>query len=544
MSITLNELLSAGFLPGHTVAGDAMMLRSRVTSVVAAPDVAAVASAEPCALVVFLGVDEQRVRLAIRLAARREAVGVVLRATAADLPERTREFAEASRVVLVLVDDDQPDRVVPAMDQFVRNRQPRRQRDTRRIAEREEDVLGLVANRLRTAGAEPADMLRVLGATLHTQVGLVVAGGRVIAGDLPEAALRGPGDVLERLAAGRPAPLVSSAVDGLLLAQPVQLTAELPPNLWLMAGVTDTRASRVRLISHALSLATWALVAHLAAVSIELAGRDREHLLLLSCLLDEAKRPGLQCVERASALGWRLVGWHTAVRITTRRVGVALPLTAVGALLHRHLSAQDITAVPITGDDDWTLWTTEFSRPASPGDVCDRVRRALLDAERELPGLRLCAGVGTAGEGLPGLRESLTHAREAGLLAKNRDVPCAVEQLGRDSVNRILVGHHSAGPQQQLARHLLRPITDADPTGQLVRTLSCYLDHESSATAAASALGVHRNTVLQRLDRIRLLLDIDLSDVDQRLSLHLATRLLRMNDQERRPGDVGVATAS
>jgi DNA-binding PucR family transcriptional regulator len=65
-----------------------------------------------------------------------------------------------------------------------------------------------------------------------------------------------------------------------------------------------------------------------------------------------------------------------------------------------------------------------------------------------------------------------------------------------------------------------------------VHTLACYLDHESSATAAAGALGVHRNTVLQRLDRIRVLLDADLSDVDQRLALHLAVRLVRLGERE------------
>jgi DNA-binding PucR family transcriptional regulator len=191
-------------------------------------------------------------------------------------------------------------------------------------------------------------------------------------------------------------------------------------------------------------------------------------------------------------------------------------------VLHRHLAANDIRAVPLSGDDDWTMWTSDSTPPHDEDAVRADVRRALLAAERELPGIRLCAGVGAAGEGLTGLRASMTQAREASLLASTRDTPCAVERLGRDSVNRILVAHHAEGPQHQLALHLLRPLTDADPSGQLVHTLACYLDHESSATAAAGSIGVHRNTVLQRLDRIRVLLDADLSDVDQRLALHLA----------------------
>lgn len=536
MTITLARLLSAGFFPGHTVVGDSLMLRSPVASVVVVPDLAALASVESLALVVLptavLRGDEERTAVAIRMAARRNVVGLVLGGPDGALPERTRALAESSGVALVLVDHDHPEGLAFAMDRFLRRSVPVRHQHhvTPNPGPAEGDVLGVVAHRLRTAGTGLDEMLRMLANTLHSKVGLVIAGGRVLAGDLDEEALRGPGDVLGRLATGRPAPWPGG--DGVLIAQPVQLTAGAPANLWLVAGVTEMRAARVRTVGQALVVATWALVAHLAGVALDLARRDRDHHLVLSRLVDEADRPSLQILEQATALGWRLTGWHTAVRITTRQVGAALPPASVGVLLHRHLTANDIPAVPLSGEGDWTVWTSEPAPPLDQDAVRVAVRRALLAAEREMPGIRLCAGVGAAGEGLPGLRESLTQAREASLLAGTQDTPCPVERLGRDTVNRILVAHHTAGPQHELALHLLRPLTDADPTGQLVHTLACYLDHESSATAAAGALGVHRNTVLQRLDRIRVLLDADLSDVDQRLALHLAVRLVRLGERE------------
>jgi PucR family transcriptional regulator, purine catabolism regulatory protein len=541
MTVTLARLLSAGFFPAHTVVGASWMLCSPVDRVTVVSDVASVALVESLALVVFTGGCEHDTRVAIQMAAHHNVVGLVLNRPDDPLTAGTRSFAEASGVALVLVDHDLPDQLAVAMDQFVRGPAPRRPRQlTAGSTGVPEDVLGVVAHRLRSVDGGLEEMLRVLSVTLGAEVGLAIAGGRVVAGDLDADALRGPGDVLARLATGRPVPWVRSRQDGLLLGEPVELTSGLPANLWLVAGTTEMSASRVRITRQALAIAAWALVAYLAGRSLDLSTRDRDHHLLLSRLIDDADRPSLPAVEQATALGWHLTGWHTAIRITTHRIRAVLPRGAVGALLHRHLSAQGVDALPLSGEDDWTLWSTEVTRPARPDDVRDRVQAALLTAQRELPGVPLCAGVGAAGEGLAGLRESLTQAREASLLASTRDVPCAVERLGRDSVSRILVGHHLAGPQHELAQHLLRPLTDADPTGQLLHTLGRYLDHESSATATASALGVHRNTVLQRLDRIRVLLEVDLSDVDQRLALHLATRLTRMAATE----NVGAATAS
>ena len=80
-------------------------------------------------------------------------------------------------------------------------------------------------------------------------------------------------------------------------------------------------------------------------------------------------------------------------------------------------------------------------------------------------------------------------------------------------------------PLAQLVE-VLTPLLEADPHGELVRTLRGYLDRESSATDTAAALGMHRNTVMQRLERIRDLLPVDLDDPDDRIVVHLATRAL------------------
>jgi DNA-binding PucR family transcriptional regulator len=71
-------------------------------------------------------------------------------------------------------------------------------------------------------------------------------------------------------------------------------------------------------------------------------------------------------------------------------------------------------------------------------------------------------------------------------------------------------------------------LLQVDPDGELVRTLEVYLDHQSSSTQAAADLRVHRNTVLNRVERIRSLLTVDLDDPDERLAVQLACRVVRL----------------
>jgi DNA-binding PucR family transcriptional regulator len=100
-----------------------------------------------------------------------------------------------------------------------------------------------------------------------------------------------------------------------------------------------------------------------------------------------------------------------------------------------------------------------------------------------------------------------------------------VEHVRAMSAKRLLMGLYAAAPLRAQAEELLAPLTEADPSGELVRTLRRYLDWESSATDTAASLQVHRNTVMQRIDRIRKLLSLDLDDPDDRLVLHLASRV-------------------
>jgi DNA-binding PucR family transcriptional regulator len=60
----------------------------------------------------------------------------------------------------------------------------------------------------------------------------------------------------------------------------------------------------------------------------------------------------------------------------------------------------------------------------------------------------------------------------------------------------------------------------------LVKTLARYLDSGGNYDQTAYSLNIHRSTLRYRLGRIRDISGRDLQDVDTRLNLHLATRVL------------------
>src|SRR5665811_2409053 len=78
---------------------------------------------------------------------------------------------------------------------------------------------------------------------------------------------------------------------------------------------------------------------------------------------------------------------------------------------------------------------------------------------------------------------------------------------------------------RDVAHNTLAALADAEDRDQLIVTLVAYLENGGSTSRAAERLGVHRNTVTSRVDRIRRF-GIPLDDPDRRLELHVACYLI------------------
>ncbi|MFD9822410.1 PucR family transcriptional regulator ligand-binding domain-containing protein [Streptomyces violascens] len=188
------------------------------------------------------------------------------------------------------------------------------------------------------------------------------------------------------------------------------------------------------------------------------------------------------------------------------------------ALVRLLLGGTPEEAEPLLGEGPWVVVHARGQgAPPDLGtplvDTGGQHLRALVPAGREVtthPGWTL--GV-SAPAGLEGLAVADTQAARA---------------LERAEATRTpLARHRPAGfgalmnPEEAAAyaHHLLAPLSDP-----LRTTLRAWLSLHGSWDRSAVALGVHRNTVRQRIGRAAALLGVDLDDMDVRTELWLALR--------------------
>lgn len=106
---------------------------------------------------------------------------------------------------------------------------------------------------------------------------------------------------------------------------------------------------------------------------------------------------------------------------------------------------------------------------------------------------------------------------------------CSARGLG---IYRILLSHLAREHLDELTQEKLGPLlAEQNKRGvPLMETLSTYLARGRHHSATASALGVHVNTLYQRLDAIDRLIGTQWRDPDNALDLQVLMRLRRSAD--------------
>ena len=249
---------------------------------------------------------------------------------------------------------------------------------------------------------------------------------------------------------------------------------------------------------------------------------------MLNSIVGAGDKPEPALINQLGLLGWHVDGWCTAVHVQVSGGLDAHHVLTLTDELQRRLAGRGIHGAVAERPDGWSIWTVERHepQPASYSTFTDAVRGALADFAK--PGTRIVlhAGIGRPYLGLVGLRTSLAEAKQAGLIAQAAGG--AVQHVDDMGIRRILLSWYSSDGFADFAHTLLAPLLGQTNGAELVRTLEAYLDCQSSATDTAARLGVHRNTVLHRVERLRQLLTVDFDDPDERLAAQLACRLVRL----------------
>ncbi|HEV7728370.1 MAG: hypothetical protein JWQ26_604 [Modestobacter sp.] len=530
--VSLGQLLALGLLPGHDVVAGGSALHRPLRAVIPGTAPRRIGDVRAGTLVVFEGgqldVTDVTADLALRLGHSAGIAGLVLERPAGSVPLATRRLADKFGIPLVLLESVDPAAVVAALDPYVRG----------------PEVVGAkmvsqTALRLGSSPQTPDALVSALCQTLNNPVALIDSEGRLVAGaPLAQQALV-TGGLVGHLQLRQPAASTQAQEDCVVILQPLLLARGGPANLWLVARLPQGGPSLVDPARQSLRIGAWAFTSYLATQSLAAEQQSRQRALLLTDILEHAETPPRRTVERATAAGWRLSGWHTAVHLAVNQpAGRARP-SDLKLRLEESLAQEGLSVDLVDRPEGWVLWTTSDVEPEPQEGIqlTRQVHLALLREERDRLRLRLCAGIGRPRPGTAGLKRSLHEAKQAALLARTQERAGAVEHIDAMSLKRLLLGWYASGPLREVAAELLAPLRDVDPSGELVRTLGTYLDHESSATTTAIVLGVHRNTVLHRLDRIRGLLAVDLSRPDERLVAHLATRVAGVEEPLESDGD-------
>ncbi len=214
-------------------------------------------------------------------------------------------------------------------------------------------------------------------------------------------------------------------------------------------------------------------------------------------------------------------------------MGMALEQALSGT--HRWIGARH--AVHLVRYDHGVLVVScPSARRPGAEQVAEHLYAALEAATRGLDGVAsVVAGVGQPVGSLPDARRSYDEALQAAAVAAQLPALGRVAYWSQLGIYRVLFQLS----EDQISSASIHPGLERlleDPSLlPLLETIEAYLDLAGNAHATADRMMLHRTSLYYRLQRIEKLAGTDLKDGNERLCLHLALKLARLNGRYR-PG--------
>ncbi len=356
-------------------------------------------------------------------------------------------------------------------------------------------------------------ILAVIQDALKAEAALITAEGHIVHGQLKH--------VSPRHVIRHPSMVVDRHPDYVFAANPVYGADH---QVWLACEARDggpawEDAARAVLHMAAPAVAAWLVRDQLTAAH----DRHRLHTLFTALLqLQHATHVPDYVEQHAAKAGILLDGWHIGIHITGlhRRPLGATAYARATVQVANTLAAEDIHNPLFSSAEGWSLWRTFPAEPSADRvtDLVARVGRALATYNTHADEA-LVAGFGQSMPGPRSIPTTLAQAQQASLVAVTQGAG-SVEAFNHLDAKRLIATWYSDPAFRSHAEELLAPVLAAPDASALMNTLQVYLEHGSSVIRTAGQLGIHRNTVHQRISTIERLLGRQVAA--DNLTLHLA----------------------
>ncbi len=294
---------------------------------------------------------------------------------------------------------------------------------------------------------------------------------------------------------------------------PIRIGSELVGAVWIMEGREALSELDHRAAEHA------ALVAaiHIAHQRELTTTESRLGYASFLSLLQSDTGQAPVASERVSLLGFDP---SAPYRVGIVALSEALPLDRAG-ITRRDRVAQIVRETLRKAEREQLVTVSLNLVPfLLPGGVDPAQIRAALDDDA------LSIVLGREHRGADGVRRSYREALSL-LSYRDRPVLCTYDDL---LVPRVIMGDAKA--RETFLDDFFAPLRSRKNGKELARALLALARHGFRFRQAAEALSVHPNTLRYRLDRVRDVLGLDLSDPDVQFRLQLAARLLDAENRE------------
>lgn len=230
---------------------------------------------------------------------------------------------------------------------------------------------------------------------------------------------------------------------------------------------------------------------------------------LLSLLLGEEAN-STRLLDEAQQLGLKL-------QLARIPLLIELASTQVAARVSEWLSARVPDSWCLSPSPNTVLWCCPAHGGTDPHKALHKIHSQGWTPVR--------VAFGVAVQGIERLRKACAHV--TALAAYGRAVlpgePLLL--LARLRLPVMLWAHREDYVVEELLA-VVNKVRARDSNGQLIQTLRSWCAHSGQVQACADALGLHRNTLRYRMDRIAELSEMDLNKLDDVMALYLGVQLL------------------